>query len=158
MGQVGCMCDCKGMRYLYSEEVHHSDQLFRDNLRQQPKISCLDPIINVVISFTVLSQLQVQKLVLVYLIGIDNVWCLGRYIYPRVNNTANLLISGVWCPTESSYLMCVDDFEDELVVDIGLHAQLWLLNTYEALWRYDVKYLEFLQVLGFDPTLVELFA
>ena len=81
-----------------------------------------------------------------------------RYINPWIDNAGNLMISWFFGATVGINLVWINNFEDELVVDIGLHAQLWLLNTYEALWRYDVKYLEFLQVLGFDPTLIELLA
>ena len=66
-------------------------------------------------------------------------WGLGRYIYPGVNDAADLLVRGVLSPTEGGYLVCVYDLENELVVDIRLHTEFSLLDAYKAFWRNDVE-------------------
>ena len=132
---------CEGVRYLYREEIYHSDKLLWNDLSQLTKISILYPIIDIIETLAVFSQLQIQKLVFVYFISIDNMWSLRRYINPRINNAGNLMISWFLGAAIGIDLVWVNHFEDELVVNIWLHAEFRLLDTDETFRRNYIEYL-----------------
>ena len=66
---------------------------------------------------------------------------LGRYINPGINNAGNLMISWCFGATIRIDLVWINNFEDELVVDIWLHAKFRLLDTDETLRRDYIEYL-----------------
>ena len=61
-------------------------------------------------------------------------WGLRRYINPRINNAGNLMISWFLGATIGIDLVWVNDFEDELVINVWLHAEFRLLDTDETFW------------------------
>ena len=68
-------------------------------------------------------------------------WGLRRYINPRINDAGNLMIGWRFGATICIDLVWVNNFEDELVVDIWLHAKFRLLDADETFWRDYIEYL-----------------
>ena len=64
-----------------------------------------------------------------------------RYINPRINNAGNLMISWCFGAAIGIDLVWIYNFEDELVIDIWLHAKFRLLDTDETFWRDYIEYL-----------------
>ena len=115
------MGDTKGMGDLNYIQVNHPHESLRNGFSKRSKVCHLDPIIHVVVSFTIFCKLKVEELIFEDFISIDDMLGFGRYIYPLINDLDNLFVGWVLCATVILDLKGVDNLEDELCIDVGAY-------------------------------------
>ena len=116
MRQVSRVRVRESMRDVNDEEVNHLDELSWNRILQQTKLCLLEPIIDIVVTITVLCQLQEIIKVAVDFVGGHDVRRFGHQVDPRVDDGVDL--TWRWCLSSAEHddRVLVQLLEDELVV------------------------------------------
>ena len=117
MSQIISVGVGKGVRDLNDEEVDHSNKLARDRLLKKAKLLLFQAVEDIIVTVAVLSHLHIAAVITIDLVRRGNIWCLGRQIDPRVNDSIYLGWRWIYRSDEVLDLRILKLLKDKLLVE-----------------------------------------